>query len=543
MKQRYFYLLVIILFASNSYGQIIQTYVRFTPNRLSTYIANTGVFNQNFTQNNSPGLEWPIGSYKCVWFTAGLTIAAKVNGQLRMAAGSYSGEYAPGYILEDSVFTNADFKHYRISRFEDPKTNPDYQNYYKMIPYGAPYEDVNNNGAFDIGIDIPGMKGANETVFICITDGFVNRHNSSEGFGGGTLPLMAEVRMTFWGNNTAGLEDVHFMKFEIINKSGAAWDSTYMSIVSDPDLGDATDDHIGCDTVLDMSYVYNSDNDDGGGGPGTYGFNPPAAGIKILKITGLEINEMSSSTYFTSPGSGGIICERDCDNPKEAYNYMKGIKSDGTPWINPLTMQRTKFTYPGDPETSSGWTEYIGKLNNCDGDTIGILLPSPGGDRRCLLSTGNDSNMIQPGDTVRIYAMQLVAKGVTHLNAVTELKKKARRAEAIFNACFAQYLTSTPVIGNPLPVKYNLYQNYPNPFNPVTTIRFDVPEPLNGFEANTKLSVYDISGREVITFVDQRLLQGTYEYTFDGTQLSSGVYFYRLQSGEFIQTKKMMLVK
>src|SRR5690606_12859795 len=154
MKHKYFYFLIFILLL-NSYGysQIQQTHVRFAPNRLATYISNTGVFNQNIEQTNSPGLEWPAGSNKFVWFTAGLTIAAKVNGQLRMAAGSYEGEYRPGYIAGDSAVTNDDFKYYRINKFESIIGNPDYENYHKMIPYGAPYDDVNKNGVFDRGID------------------------------------------------------------------------------------------------------------------------------------------------------------------------------------------------------------------------------------------------------------------------------------------------------------------------------------------------------------------------------------------------------
>src|SRR5690606_20401960 len=108
-----------------------------------------------------------------------------------------------------------------------------------------------NNGVYDRGVDKPGVKGATETVFVCVTDGFPEQHNSSEGFGGGTLPIMAEMRMLFWGSNFPGMEDIHFMRFEIINRSNTIWDSTYISIVSDPDLGFASDDYTGCDTNLD----------------------------------------------------------------------------------------------------------------------------------------------------------------------------------------------------------------------------------------------------------------------------------------------------
>jgi uncharacterized membrane protein len=163
LKLKFYYLLVItlILWTTNGNAQFRQTHIRFAPNKLATFFANTGIFNQNIEQNNSPGLEWPAGSNKFVWFTAGLTIAAKVNGQLRMAAASYEGEYRPGYITGDSAVTNDDFKYYRINKFESIIGNPDYENYHKMIPYGAPYDDVNKNGVFDRGIDKPGMKDAN----------------------------------------------------------------------------------------------------------------------------------------------------------------------------------------------------------------------------------------------------------------------------------------------------------------------------------------------------------------------------------------------
>jgi hypothetical protein len=89
-----------------------------------------------------------------------------------------------------------------------------------------------------------------------------------------------------------------------------------------------------------------------------------------------------------------------------------------------------------------------------------------------------------------------------------------------------------------LPVKYSLRQNYPNPFNPVTKINFSIPK-----NEYVTLKVYDILGREVATIVDKEMTAGVYTVEIDGTRLSSGVYFYRLTSGNFIDTKKMVLLK
>jgi hypothetical protein len=91
---------------------------------------------------------------------------------------------------------------------------------------------------------------------------------------------------------------------------------------------------------------------------------------------------------------------------------------------------------------------------------------------------------------------------------------------------------------NEAPNTYRLYQNFPNPFNPLTNIRFDIRK-----KAFVKLTIYDILGREVAVLVNQGLKLGTYEVEFDGTNFASGVYFYKLVSGEYSETKKMVLVK
>jgi len=88
------------------------------------------------------------------------------------------------------------------------------------------------------------------------------------------------------------------------------------------------------------------------------------------------------------------------------------------------------------------------------------------------------------------------------------------------------------------PSAFFLFQNYPNPFNPVTKIKFEVPK-----SAFTKIIVYDILGREVATLVNEYLKPGTYEYEWDGNNLASGVYFYKLIAGDYQQCKKMVLVK
>jgi hypothetical protein len=89
-----------------------------------------------------------------------------------------------------------------------------------------------------------------------------------------------------------------------------------------------------------------------------------------------------------------------------------------------------------------------------------------------------------------------------------------------------------------LPLQYSLEQNYPNPFNPETKIKFQIPT-----SSEVTLKVFDLLGREVATLVNERLQPGSYETTFDGSGLASGVYLYRLKAGGFVETKKLLLLR
>jgi hypothetical protein len=89
-----------------------------------------------------------------------------------------------------------------------------------------------------------------------------------------------------------------------------------------------------------------------------------------------------------------------------------------------------------------------------------------------------------------------------------------------------------------VPTHFSLDQNYPNPFNPTTTIKFGLPT-----TSQVNLTVYDVLGRKVLVLVNERKNAGVHEVRFDGSNLASGVYLYRLQAGSFVETKKMLVVK
>ena len=90
---------------------------------------------------------------------------------------------------------------------------------------------------------------------------------------------------------------------------------------------------------------------------------------------------------------------------------------------------------------------------------------------------------------------------------------------------------------------FSISQNYPNPFNPSTTIKYSIPSNVKGEMYNVKLIVYDVLGREVTMLVNKEQKPGNYEIKFEASALSSGLYFYRIKTNEFSQTKKMILLK
>jgi hypothetical protein len=99
-------------------------------------------------------------------------------------------------------------------------------------------------------------------------------------------------------------------------------------------------------------------------------------------------------------------------------------------------------------------------------------------------------------------------------------------------------------ISSEVPTENKLYSNYPNPFNPSTKIKFSIVSYPHGAGGDlVLLKVYDVMGREIQSLVNEYLKLGTYEVTFDGTALTSGVYFYKLQSSDFVQTNRMVLIK
>lgn len=97
---------------------------------------------------------------------------------------------------------------------------------------------------------------------------------------------------------------------------------------------------------------------------------------------------------------------------------------------------------------------------------------------------------------------------------------------------------NSKVIANNVPLKNQLYHNYPNPFNPLTKIKYDITK-----NVSVKITIYNILGQETKVLVNEFKKAGSYIIDFDGSNYASGVYFYRIEAGDFVESKKMVLIK
>lgn len=518
-------------------------------NNINTYMSHKGIFDNFVLTNYTPGLEWPKGSNKHLVFASGLSASCVINGQLAQTMCSSKGEYLPGAITNGQVNDSSIFKLYKVSRTENPP-GADWMNWGCMVPYGAPYVDVNHNGIYEPLIDTPGVKNAAQTIFVCLTDYNPGSHDKYENFGGGIIsPLMGiELHVTKWSYTYSSLNDVVFSKFEIVNKGTNSWNKTHFAIVSDIDVGNSADDWVGCDTIRNMGYGYNGTNYDN-----EYGTAPPAIGFDILKgpvnkrVVPNIIYNMTSFIRFLNSSENPPANESDpTEEPNGAYLFMQGYKKDSAVWLDRTqptlwgSYKKTKKVFYGDPETNEGWTAAKGFISNLATDTIGTQLNENANDKRFVVGMGADNYTVNSGDTAVIWLAQLAARGTSNLNSVTKLKQLSDVVQTFFDNNFTIDINK---ISSEIPVYFTLSQNYPNPFNPVTKIKYSIAQ-----SADVKLVVYDILGRKVTELVNEKQSPGIYEVLFDASSeklhsLASGVYFYKLTTGNFTDTKRMLMIK
>jgi hypothetical protein len=286
-----------------------------------------------------------------------------------------------------------------------------------------------------------------------------------------------------------------------------------------------------------MSFTYNPRDSDQ-----VYGINPPAIGFPFLqsplKYTGNNYDTVKlpydTLIGYKSLGMTGHFatcnaCTNGFGDPELAenvYNFMRGLNGFGQPIINFVTGLQTKYMYPGDACRRVGWV-----------DSFFVV------DRRNLQHSG--PFIMNIGDTQIVVSAFIVTNvGGNNFENICALQSFSDSALKYYYNDF-QFCVPIGIqtISSEIPVRFTLYQNYPNPFNPVTSIKFDIPSLVRRGAGVVVLKVYDVLGREIITLVNEELKPGTYEVEFDGTNYPSGVYYYKLITENYTETRKMILIK
>jgi hypothetical protein len=390
----------------------VDVLVPFDGNRIYNYIVNNGdIVTDNY--DGSSGFYWPsvprtsrsqtqddLRGENTADYSSGVWICGTVNGQPRTAIVEYSSEFIAGKILPDGKRDDGTLEKYRIYKIMkgDGPGVKDYDEWPKV------------DGAPTTADGKPLLTG-DQTLWFVMNDLEVSRHNSPIS---GSPPIGLEVQTSVFGFNAANpLGDIMFVSWRIINKGTGNLDSAYIAVWDDPDLGDASDDLVGCDTTLGLGFVYNGDPNDG-----QYGSHTPALGFDFFQ--GPEVPPHSGRrlkmTSFAKYTNGAPAGQGDPDNVQEVYNYMTGFWQNGQPFVDPTTGKVTKFIHAGDPATRKGW------------------LDSAPGDRRFLMASG--PFVLAKGDTQTIVGAKVIAPGANPSSSIAALRFYDSFAQSAFDNKF-----------------------------------------------------------------------------------------------------------
>ena len=550
MKFRILFFVAVVFVSANQLPA--QSFAKVNINNVSTYVYNDG--RMDISPKGNAGFEYWKGTKIYSVYSSGLYWGGYINKELRIGGTRYSSSLRPGFVNSDgSPNIPGSFSQvYRIrpdykvallygEMNDENKTEDairkqyalDYENW--PVHLGAPFYDTNKNGVYDNGKDIPGFLNSDQTLWFISNDMVIGNDDIYQ------LPFISkqtniELQTTVWAYaKNDFLKGVVFKKYKLINKSKRdTVKQMYVGMFSDSDLAFPGNDLNGCDTTLHLGYTYNGDDRDF-----DYVNKPPVMGFLLLKgayVPGtvddqifVDGKRIKGKKDLLMTGFISTWPEFNYDptpysyNVNYSYNQLRGaIGRTGLIFPDPITKQSTNKQVAGDPVRNIGW------LDN-------IIMPP--GDRRFVISTG-PFNMA-PGDTQEVIFAQIVTSSTSRLGSVSYLKYLAKYVKDFYeNEMFAKSTTNHNE--TEIPTHFSLEQNYPNPFNPETTIRYTIPK-----SSQVTLKVYDVLGREIATLVDEVKQPGIYNSTFSTlrSSLTSGVYFYRLQAGGFVQTKKMLLIK
>lgn len=468
-------------------------------------------------------------------YDIGPWIIGKKNNAIVLSGAQWQGAYSQGPIIngqaamlihpEDSI----KYRVYKINKGDDD-SNPDYAEW--PIDFGAPINELGE----------PLILG-DQTLWTCYN--YLDATLKYPFYPFPSIdPLEIEIHQTVFarkGNhmdNKDIFSNVIFIEYEIIYKGSEPIDSTYFGFWTDIDFDPFLPNIPAIDTSLQLGYCWTSEDTTWEGelpisvgfsslyGPviSEIGATAKFKGRDLFNYKNQEINSFRGIGEITLPLNDSLYLP--ILSVLDGWNYANGRNRNGNKYYNQLTGSYTSFPFSGDPVTGNGW---LAEKIMC-GFEAGVML-------------FNGPFTLAPNDTQWTMLALVPGLGNSNLNSITVMREKVKILRSLPYDSLAfgitPYFITDVVDAETLPNNFLLSQNYPNPFNPTTKISWQLPT-----ASFVTLKIYNSLGEEVDTIVNEFMDAGTHSKLYIvNSKLSSGVYFYQLKAGDFLQTKKMIVLK
>jgi len=459
-------------------------------------------------------------------YEQGLFFICKINDEIHLSEAKWGSQYSPGPIIDGkaAMQINRDdslrYRCYRIDKQSSALNNIDYKEW--PFDFGAPL-DKNNNPLLIADQTI-------WTVYNAMDSTAIFPYSSYKRY----KPFPLEVRQISYvfesDNSISGyLNDIVFVEWTLINKSENTFDSAYVALWTDIDFT-AENNYPAIDTTNQLGFCWSD--------TGEYNTEvPPAVGYTLIRGPIVEAPGEQASfkgrildNFMNLPVTSFWGFHDDSYRDTSFYgpsysintswNIARGFDKDGKEIIDPTTEKPTKFRYGGNPDTNEGW---LANGKSTSGGAGFYMFSGP--------------FYMNPGDSQWVLIALIAAESNNKSSSIMELKEKASFARSID---YNRLITNLDKKRNKIfPTESALSQNYPNPFNPTTIINYELQ-----IKSDVKLIVYDVLGREVKILVNKTQHPGKHSVTFDASNLTSGVYYYKIKTGtNYEQTRKMLLLR
>ena len=271
------------------------------------------------------------------------------------------------------------------------------------------------------------------------------------------------------------------------------------------------------------------------------GVNWTAIGLENKCVLSLAVSgtNILSGTFDPVTYQGGIFLSTNNGTNWTALNngltnqYVYSFVVSGTNIFAGTSNGVYLSTNGGSSWTAAGLTNhYVSSLAVSGINLFAITYMTENYPGEIFLSTNNGTNWSKENldfDTVLQVNSLLISDN--YIFAGTS-------GESVWRRPFSDLIAQNENNNSNVPDKFSLSQNYPNPFNPITNIKYQIPK-----SSNVELAVFDITGKEVETLVNENKNAGSYEVNYNASKLVSGIYVYRLTAGDYREIKKMALIK